>query len=79
MPAEQMLEHVRDNVFPFLRKLHGGEKSIYSKYMKNASFSIPTASLLAEAVKIINDIQIIKKKILELENKIVEKLKEINI
>lgn len=58
MPAEQMLEHVRDHVFPFLRKLNGGEKSIYSKYMKNASFSIPTASLLAEAVKIINDMHI---------------------
>lgn len=58
MPAEQMLEHVRDKVFPFLRKLNGGEKSIYSKYMKNATFSIPTASLLAEAVKIINDMHI---------------------
>lgn len=58
MPAEQMLEHVRDKVFPFLRKLNGGEKSVYSKYMKNASFSIPTASLLAEAVKIINDMHI---------------------
>lgn len=57
-PAEQMLEHVRDEVFPFLRKLNGGEKSIYSKYMKNATFSIPTASLLAEAVKIINDMHI---------------------
>jgi len=58
MPAEQMLEHVRDEVFPFLRKLNGGENSIYSKYMKNATFSIPTASLLAEAVKIINDMHI---------------------
>jgi len=58
MPAEQMLEHVRDKVFPFLRKLNGGEHSVYSKYMKNSSFSIPTASLLAEAVKIINDMHI---------------------
>ena len=57
-PAEQMLEHVRDEVFPFLRKLNGGEKSIYSKYMKNATFAIPTASLLTEAVKIINDMHI---------------------
>ncbi|MBU4245651.1 MAG: class I SAM-dependent DNA methyltransferase [Nanoarchaeota archaeon] len=57
-PAEQMLEHVRDKVFPFLRKINGGENSIYSKYMKDASFSIPTASLLVEAVKIINDMHI---------------------
>ena len=58
MPAEQMLERVRDKVFPFLRKLNGGEQSVYSKYMKDASFTIPTASLLAEAVKIINDMHI---------------------
>lgn len=56
--AEKMLDHVRDTVFPFLRKLNGGEKSVYSKYMKDASFTIPTASLLAEAVKIINDMHI---------------------
>ena len=58
MPGDQMIEFVRDEVFPFLRKLNGGEKSIYSKYMKNASFAIPTASLLSEAVKIINDMHI---------------------
>lgn len=57
-PAVQMLEHVRDKIFPFLRKLNGGENSVYSKYMKDASFTIPTASLLVEAVKIINDMHI---------------------
>ena len=58
MPAEEMLEHVRDTVFQFLRKLNGGEESVYSKYMEDASFTIPTASLLVEAVKIINDMHI---------------------
>ena len=58
MPGDQMIEFVRDDVFPFLRKLNGDEKSIYSKYMKNASFAIPTGSLLVEAVKIINDMHI---------------------
>jgi len=58
MSAEQMFEHVRDSVFPFLRKLNGGEESVYSKYMKDASFTIPTASLLKEAIKIINDMHI---------------------
>jgi type I restriction enzyme M protein len=57
-PAEQMLEHYRDKVFPFFRKLNGGENSIYAKYMKNASPNIPTPSLLSEAVKIINDMHI---------------------
>ena len=58
MPAEAMFEHVRDSVFPFLRKVNGGEKSVYSKYMKDSSFTIPTPSLLTEAVKIINDMHI---------------------
>lgn len=58
MSAEQMFEHVRDSVFPFLRKLNGGEESVYSKYMKDASFTIPTASLLKEAIKIISDMHI---------------------
>ena len=58
MSADKMFEHVRDNVFPFLRKLNSDENSIYSKYMKDSSFTIPTASLLVEAVKIINDMHI---------------------
>ena len=57
LPADRILEHVRDKVFPFLRKL-GGEGSLYSQYMKDSSFSIPTPSLLIEAVKIINDMHI---------------------
>lgn len=57
LPADTILEHVRDQVFPFLRKL-GGEGSLYSQYMKDSSFSIPTPSLLIEAVKIINDMHI---------------------
>lgn len=55
--ADKILDHVRDKVFPFLRSL-GGDDSMYSRYMKDAVFSIPTASLLIEAVKLINDLQI---------------------
>jgi type I restriction enzyme M protein len=57
LPANKILEHVRENVFPFLRTL-GGEDSLYAQYMKDAVFSIPTPSLLIESVKIINDMQI---------------------
>ena len=57
LPADKILEHVRDKVFPFLRSL-GGEDSLYSKYMQDAVFTIPTASLLIEAVKIINGMHI---------------------
>jgi type I restriction enzyme M protein len=58
MADAKMLEHIRGAVFPFLRKLNSCEKSIYSKYMKDASFTIPTPFLLSEAVKIINDMHI---------------------
>jgi type I restriction enzyme M protein len=56
-PAEKILDHVRDVVFPFMREL-GSDGSLYSKYMANANFEIPNASLLIEAVKIINSLHI---------------------
>jgi len=55
--SEKIMDHVRDKVFPFLRNLDNGD-SFYAKYMRNANFEIPTASLLMEAVKIINDMHI---------------------
>ncbi|MGA2677191.1 MAG: N-6 DNA methylase [Methanobacterium sp.] len=55
--ADNILNHVRDKVFPFLRSL-GGEDSLYSKYMRDSVFAIPNASLLIEAVKIINGMHI---------------------
>lgn len=57
LPAEKILAHVRDKVFPFLRIL-GGEDSLYAQYMKDAVFTIPTASLLIEAVSIIDNMHI---------------------
>jgi type I restriction enzyme M protein len=56
-PSDVILSHVRDVVFPFMRNL-GGENSHYSDYMEDATFSLPTASLLIEAVNIINDLHI---------------------
>jgi len=55
--AEDMLVHVRDRVFPFLRNL-GSRNSLYGQYMKDSSFIIPTPSLLTEAVKIIDSLRI---------------------
>ncbi|MBU0977010.1 MAG: type I restriction-modification system subunit M [Nanoarchaeota archaeon] len=57
LPAEEILDHVRDKVFPFMRGI-GGEGTLYSQYMKNANFGMPTPSLLIEAVNIINDMHI---------------------
>lgn len=57
LPGEQMLPHVRDEVFKFLRSL-GSETSSFTQHMQDAVFIIPKASLLQEAVKIIDDMHI---------------------
>lgn len=49
-PAEKMLEHVRFNVFPFIKTLNGGT-SPFTKYMANAVFIIEKPLLLVEAIK----------------------------
>lgn len=55
--SDKMLKHVSDKVFPFLRDL-GNDGSLYSHYMNGARFTIPTASLLVEATKLIDQMQI---------------------
>jgi len=55
LPGEEMLAHVRDRVFPFIKTL-GGEDQPFSQYMQDAVFIIPKASLLVEAIGIIDDI-----------------------
>jgi len=57
LPGDEMLKHVRDVVFEFLRNL-GTETSTFTQHMEDAMFSIPKASLLQEAVKIIDDMHI---------------------
>lgn len=57
MPAEEMIAHVRDKVFPFIKTLKG-EESLFSQSMKDAVFMIPKPSLLQEAVKLIDELNI---------------------
>ena len=47
---EEMYHIVSDEVFPFIKNLHGQEDSAYSKYMSDAMFLIPTANMLAKIV-----------------------------
>lgn len=54
-PADELLQHVQNKVFPFLKDLKG-EESHFTHHMKNAVFIIPKASLLVEAVKTIDQI-----------------------
>jgi type I restriction enzyme M protein len=56
--AVDMLNHVQITVFPFIKELHNGDDTLYSQYMKDAVFVIPKASLLQEAVAIIDEMNI---------------------
>ncbi len=55
LPAEEMLDHVRDNVFPFIKTVDGGAGE-FARAMQDAVFIIPKPSLLVEAVGIIDEI-----------------------
>lgn len=54
-PADEMLAHVQNKVFPFLKDLNGAESN-FTHHMKNAVFIIPKPALLVEAVKTIDQI-----------------------
>jgi type I restriction enzyme M protein len=58
MNAETMYKHVSEVVFPFIKNLQNGQEVLYSRYMRDATFMIPKASLLQEAVSIIDEIEI---------------------
>jgi type I restriction enzyme M protein len=58
MNAEEMLKHVVTIVFPFIQNLDGNEDTLYSKYMKGATFMIQKPSLLQEAVSIFDELNI---------------------
>ncbi len=46
----EMYRIVAEEVFPFIKNLHGDEASAYSKYMGDAMFKIPTALMLSKIV-----------------------------
>ncbi|HMT01541.1 MAG TPA: class I SAM-dependent DNA methyltransferase [Candidatus Absconditabacterales bacterium] len=56
LPAEEMLSHVRDIVFPFVKTLQTGDG--FSGTLSDATFLIPKASLLVTAVTIIENLHI---------------------
>lgn len=55
MKAEEMLPHVQQKVFPFIKDLNG-DGSTFTRHMANAVFIIPSANLLQGAIQIIEDI-----------------------
>jgi type I restriction enzyme M protein len=54
-PPAEMFTVVGEHVFPFLRTL-GGDDSTYAHHMKDARFTIPTSSLLAKVVDLLDQV-----------------------
>ncbi len=57
LPAEQALNHVKEEVFPFIKSL-GGEGGAFGEHMANAEFKVSKPSLLIEACKALDEMQI---------------------
>src|SRR5207245_8323233 len=57
LPAAQALAHVKEKVFPFIKTL-GGKGGSFAEQMANAEFKINKPSLLIEACKAIDAMQI---------------------
>ncbi len=58
MSGDEMIPHVKDRVFPFIKNLHEGEDTLFAETISDASFQIEKASLLQEAVSIIDKLDI---------------------
>jgi len=57
LPAGEALKFVKENVFPFIKSL-GGEGGAFATYMENAEFKISKPSVLIEACKALDEMQI---------------------
>jgi type I restriction enzyme M protein len=57
LKAEEALRHVKEQVFPFIKTL-GGEGGSFAEQMENAEFKINKPSLLIEACKMIDQMEI---------------------
>ncbi len=55
-PAERMYSVVQNDVFPFIKTLHGDKNSAYSKYMGDAIFKINTPLMLSKIVDAMDEI-----------------------
>lgn len=47
---------MQENVFPFIKNLHGDKESAYAKYMGDAIFKVPTPVMLDKIVTAMDEI-----------------------
>jgi len=57
MPTDELSEHIKFNVFPFVQTLNGDDTP-FTRHMSTAVFTIEKPSLLAEAINKIDDIYV---------------------
>ena len=55
-PAQKMYANMQENVFPFIKNLHGDKESAYEKYMGDAIFKVPTPVMLDKIVTAMDEI-----------------------
>lgn len=60
--AVEIYEIMQNQVFPFIKKLHGKKESAYAKYMDDAIFKIPTPLMLSKIVDGISNLELNKDK-----------------
>jgi type I restriction enzyme M protein len=61
--AGEMYRIVAEEVFPFIKNIHGDKQSAYSKYMQDAMFKIPTPLMLSKIVDAIDNLEIEDKEV----------------
>lgn len=54
--AGEMYKIVSEEVFPFIKNIHGDKQSAYSRYMGDAMFKIPTPLMLSKIVDAIDNL-----------------------
>ena len=55
-PAQKTYANMQENVFPFIKNLHGDKESAYAKYMGDAIFKVPTPVMLDKIVTAMDEI-----------------------
>lgn len=55
-PAQKMYANMQENVFTFIKNLHGDKESAYAKYMGDAIFKVPTPVMLDKIVTAMDEI-----------------------
>lgn len=61
--AGVMYKIVSEEVFPFIKNIHGDKSSAYSRYMGDAMFKIPTPLMLSKIVDAISNLQMDNKEV----------------